>query len=82
MCVYSMVVNDAMRQWPNQPFYDLNTYIGPTREQMDKIIKLLEAAKEYDAATGQKDCEDPDKVDWISKLEKRIAELEKKVGSL
>lgn len=41
------------------------------KREVEELKKLLEAAKAYDAATGQPDCETDEKVDLI----KRVAEL-------
>lgn len=45
------------------------------RTLIDAFHKAVEAAKAFDAITGQPDCEDPEK----AKLEKRVAELEKRL---
>lgn len=38
------------------------------KKEVQELRKLLEAAKEYDDAAGQKDCEMEEKVDFIKKL--------------
>ena len=38
------------------------------REELEALKKLLRAAKIFDAATGQPDCEVDEKVDFIRKL--------------
>lgn len=47
-------------------------YNGPTKEQFEEFLKLLRAAKKFDDATGQKDCEQPEKVDWIKAMAKHL----------
>lgn len=63
-----------------QPMPDLSKlFVQPvTREEFEALKKelaavkeLLLAAKKYDEATGQKDCEDPEKV----AIFKRLAEI-------
>jgi hypothetical protein len=64
----------------NQPPFDWSTlFVQPiTREEFDAlkaelaaVKELLKAAKIYDEKTGQKDCEDPEKV----ALFRRLAEI-------
>lgn len=81
MCTVSMLGDEWSRRVPPQypwavPGYQFQT--GPTRAEFEalkaevvELKKLLLAAKEYDAKTGQPDCEDEDKVALL----KRIAEL-------
>ena len=45
--------------------------IKELREELEALKKLLKAGKEYDEATGQKDCEQDEKI----ALFKRLAEL-------
>jgi hypothetical protein len=59
---------------PSHPIWN-----GPTREEFDalkkemqELKKLLIAAKQYDEATGQPDCEMEDKVELITKLAKLV----------
>lgn len=40
------------------------------KAELEALRKLLEAAKRYDDETGQKDCEDPDKVALFKALAK------------
>ena len=63
--------------WPKPTTTD-STYIfpsGPSQQQFDalkkeveELKKIVKAAKEYDEATGQPDCEVDEKVDMIKKL--------------
>lgn len=52
---------------------------GVSQEEFDKLKKdveelkeLLKAAKKYDEATGQKDCEMDEKVEFIKKIAKFV----------
>jgi hypothetical protein len=38
----------------------------------ESFKKLIEAAKEFDESTGQPDCIDPKKEEWLNKVEERI----------
>lgn len=42
------------------------------KKEMEELKKLLLAAKRYDEATGQPDCEMEDKVELITKLAKLV----------
>lgn len=62
---------------PNHPLPDLSKlFVRPvTREEFDALKKelaelkeLLKAAKKYDEATGQKDCEEAEKVAMFRRL--------------
>lgn len=86
MCVVSNIGDDYGRtfpyRWPQiQTVPNTNTFVVESevsKEDFDKLKaeveelkKLLQAAKEYDAATGQANCEMDEKVALI----KQIAEL-------
>lgn len=43
-------------------------YTGPTKEQFQELIELLKAAKKFDTATGQKDCENKMKMEMLKKM--------------
>lgn len=43
--------------------------------------ELMRKAAEFDKLTNQPDCVDPVKVDWMKKMEERMAELEKQQKS-
>ncbi len=77
MCVMSMVMDDWQHRFPdltpNQNSLKitlLEQEVKVIREELVELKKLLLAAKAYDDATGQPDCEIQEKVDLI----KRIAE--------
>lgn len=62
--------------WPSSPTIPNP---GPSREEfdalrreMEELKKLLHAAKNYDEATGQPDCEMEDKVKIITKLAEMV----------
>lgn len=50
-----------------------------TAPAIDKFVKLIEDAKDFDAETGQPDCEDPTKAQLmkeLKKIRKRLKRLE------
>jgi hypothetical protein len=47
-------------------------------KKLDKLKKLIEAAKEMDAEMGEPDCEDPKKTKWMREIEERLGKLETK----
>jgi len=80
MCVSSVIMDDFNRRWatPNQPNiipqYQWAVNM-PTRAEFEQLKKevselrdLLKAAKKFDDATGQPDCESADKLALIKKL--------------
>lgn len=84
MCSVSMVITDFEKRWPNvipngAVGWPLQSALGgPTRAEFDALRAevialrgLLEAAKKFDDATGQHDCEQAEKVALL----KRVAEL-------
>lgn len=82
MCVVSNVGDgynrDFLPRWPNidpygaQPFqYTSKQEVEALRQEVKELRELLAAARKFDEATGQKDCEQGEKV----KLIKRLAEI-------
>lgn len=68
MCTYSM-----MLEWgKNQPWKNW------TIPQIIPFIQTVEKAKEFDEATGQKDCEDPEKLLLLEGIIARLERLEGK----
>ena len=49
-------------------------------DAIKRFLKLLDAAKNYDEATGQKDCETPEKASFMAEILARLAAIEKKLG--
>ena len=89
MCVYSMIVDhfndkwtkkleesDSLPAWPTQGWLPPPSPPQLTDEEIADLRKLLERAKEYDARTGQKECELEEKKE---KLRRLAAELGAKV---
>jgi hypothetical protein len=66
MCMVSVV--HQYHQPPNLPF----EYWTPNK--YDQFKDLLKVAEEYDEKTGQKDCLDPKKAEFIKDVEKHLEE--------
>lgn len=43
------------------------------RQQLEAFRKLVKTAMEFDKISGQPDCEDPKKKEWIEVVEKKVA---------
>lgn len=74
-----MIGDDFSRRLPEHypNYHQWITYPnnGPTREELDalkreiqELKELLKAAKKYDEATGQRDCEMAQKIELLTKL--------------
>jgi hypothetical protein len=48
-----------------------------TPEQIDELMKLIEAAKKFDTVANQPDCEDPEKEKWIEEIKEIRAKMSK-----
>lgn len=59
---------------PNAPF-DWSEFV----EQFKKYNVTLQAAKEFDKAAKQPDCEDPKKVEWAKNLCDRLTQIGKEL---
>ena len=92
MCVSSMIYDYGRQNppwqnpapWPNSFPVTVPSPL-PDREAADaikKFLKLLEDAKEYDRATKQPDCEDPEKSKFMIEVLDRLAAIEKRLDSL
>lgn len=66
--IYPWAVPDAN---PQPPAVVTPAEMAALRREMEELRKLLLAAKAFDAATGQPDCEEEEKVALI----KRLAEI-------
>ena len=79
MCVVSMLSDWGHRQWPSYPpilpSY-VPTYIGPSREEWEEFKELLKKATKFDEVSGQPDCVDPKKQEWMKEIEERLKKLE------
>lgn len=69
MCAVSMV-HDYGRRQPDD-FWTMPNY--------DYFKDLVKKAEDFDKATGQPHCEDPEKTAFMKKIEERLAALEQKV---
>lgn len=89
MCVVSAISDhykdikwDDYHHWDKKPAYPMPVVIHtpPTEaEVLKKIMDLIKQARELDKLTGEPDCEDPKKTQWIRDVEKRLDELEEEV---
>ena len=86
MCVVSMIIDYGRRTWgepyewrPTEP-YIIPQWPQPVKSDWDRLLDLIKKAKEIDEATGQPDCEDPKKVEWLEAMEKRMKALEDKLA--
>lgn len=84
MCAVSMIMdygrtNPPWQQLPG-PLYPQPLPDDEAREAIKKFIALVEAAKKYDAETGQPHCEDPEKAKFEQEVLRRLAEIEKRLG--
>lgn len=83
MCTVSMVMDDWNSRYPNQ--WTTSPYVVVTdpnsvpreefealKKEVEELKKLLKAAKEYDAATGQPDCEVEEKVEMLKQLARAL----------
>jgi hypothetical protein len=75
MCVVSAIGNQFQQTLPNQWYYPhiLSSEVSRAefdtlKRDMTELKELLKAAKKYDEATGQPECETEDKVALIKKL--------------
>lgn len=87
MCVVSMLGDDWGRRFPkswpeipltpDRPLINLDNYItkeefNKLKNEVEELKKLLLAAKEYDKATGQPNCEMDEKVALIKKIAEAV----------
>lgn len=85
MCIVSTIIDSGKSVWPGwvqpyQPMVSQPYNNEPTPDQWREFMELVEKAKKFDEMTGQANCEDPEKVDWMLKMESRMAELEAKLA--
>lgn len=66
MCVVS-VVFDYGQQLPQQYW---------SQESFDQYLALLKVAKQFDDVSGQPECEDPSKAQWIEAIKTRLQDRE------
>lgn len=74
MCVVSYV-SDYGNTFPDSYWLKNPSY-------WDHFKKLLEDARKFDEETGQKECVDPKKQEWMDNIEKKLANLEKEIKVL
>jgi hypothetical protein len=76
------MLSQVMDQWapafPPSPPAKFTPNEEDLRTLIDAFHKAVEAAKVFDAVTGQPDCVDPEK----GRLEARVAELERRLDAM
>lgn len=75
MCVVSIVGSGWQDQFPGSyPSYPnvSQAEFDKLKREVQELKKLIEAAKRFDEATGQKDCENADKVKFIKDVAKFV----------
>lgn len=75
MCVVSMIGDNWKGGFPNMyPTFPIVTRdeFDALKREMEELKKLIKAAREFDEATGQKDCENADKVAFIKEVAKFV----------
>lgn len=92
MCATSAILDYGMhhKPWENFPVYPypFPAPIPPLQllpdleacEAIKKFMDLLEAAKNFDRATKQADCEDPQKAAFEDEMRNRLSEIEKRLS--
>lgn len=83
MCVVSMVTDWGQQQWPKpSEFYPtVGPYpypaapLGPTPDEIREFRDLLRKAREIDQKTGQPDCIDPAKDEWLKEFDAAVERL-------
>lgn len=78
MCVYSAISEWGRNTFNPHAFPQVvpPTTVNITMEQWKEYLKLLEAAKKFDDATGQPNCESEDKTAWMKEVEDRLKAIE------
>jgi hypothetical protein len=54
----------------------LDPFTPAERDKIKAFLKLIEDAKRLDVLADQPDCPDPEKVEWLNKLEERLVAIE------
>ena len=91
MCAVSQISDYGQRRFPQTDWWPNQIPQGTTdphileelrqqREMLEKFMKLVEAAKVFDAVAKEPDCEDPAKADFIKQVEDRLQRIEKAIG--
>lgn len=83
MCAVSMVYDYGRTNPPWQNPLGPSPMPLPDTQVEDAIkryLKLIEDAKEYDRATKQPDCEDPEKAKFMKEVLDRLDAIEKRLA--
>lgn len=83
MCMVSNIGDKWKQGWPDNPLNPWPNGLLPNsaisrsefdalKQEIEELKKLLRAAKLYDDATGQPECQMDEKVDLIKKLAKIV----------
>ena len=86
MCVYSAIIDNQYEDWHKRLTHPLEFDFPPTspvvpvppakreltQDEINRLLKLLEHAKQFDAATGQPDCDDAAKQEKLKELAREL----------
>lgn len=67
MCYVSVILDYGRNRIP------INQW---DRQSFDQFQRVVKEAEVLDATTGQPDCEDPEKAQWMREVEERLRALE------
>lgn len=63
-----MVTDWGQKRWPNQLDEIHPTVPSITRHEWEELKDLIKRALDYDKRTGQPECADPKKAEWLKKM--------------
>lgn len=66
-------------QQPFNPFHAPKTD-NEAVDAIKRFIKLVDAARDFDRAAGEPDCEDPKKFEFMQQVLDRLTAIEKRLG--
>ena len=66
---------------PKIPPLGREKYDEEIRDALKKYLELVDKAKQYDEVAGEPDCEDPKKAEFLTEVNDRLAEIEKRLAT-
>ena len=83
MCVYCMMADHAKKWWPDPAIPNREfpwAYPVPwTRKQLDEFEDILRRIKDIEDRLGGCPCEEPEKLDYLKDIRKRLDGIERKL---